>query len=133
MPRFMKASAVYSSDKIDCPEKRLFIAVLSQAVHDAFSEHVSSLERQQAQTWLMSNSRDFKEICELSGRESKYVFEKIRRKILEKQGWNVNISMRVTSPRRRRQIRKTNKKHLTGNAYYAAKRANAYKEENDRR
>ena len=65
----MKASAVYSSDKIDCPEKRLFIAVWSQSVHDAFSEHVSSLERQQAQTWLMSNSSEFKEICELSGRE----------------------------------------------------------------
>ena len=68
----------------------------------------------------MSNSKDFKEICELSGRDSRYVLEKIRRKILEKNGWNVNISLR-TQPRRRRQMRKINKKHLTGNAYYAAK------------
>ena len=133
MPRFIKSSAVYSSDEIDCPEKRLFIAVLSQAVHDAFSAHVPPYEKNQARTWLMSNSKDFRDVCELSGRSSRYVLEKIRRKILEKQGWNVNISMRVTSPRRRRQIRKTNKTHLTGNAYYAAKRANAYKEENDRR
>ena len=120
MKKFIKSSAVYSSDKIDCPEKRLFIAVLSQAVHDAFAEHVPLYEKNQARTWLMSNSKDFKEICELSGRDSRYVLEKIRRKILEKNGWNVNISLR-TQPRRRRQMRKINKKHLTGNAYYAAK------------
>ena len=120
MSRFIKSSTAYSSDKIDCPEKRLFIAVLSQAVHDAFAEHVPLYEKNQARTWLMSNSKDFKEICELSGRDSRYVLEKIRRKILEKNGWNVNISLR-TQPRRRRQMRKINKKHLTGNAYYAAK------------
>ena len=117
MARFIKSSSAYTSDRMDGPEKRLFIAVLSQAVHDAFSEHVSGIEKQKAQTWLMSNSRDFKEICELSGRDSNYVLTKIRRKILEKNGWNVNLSLR-TQPRRRRQI---NKKHLTGNAYYAAK------------
>ena len=120
MSRFIKSSTAYSSDKIDCPEKRLFIAVLSQAVLDAFAEHVPLYEKNQARTWLMSNSKDFKEICELSGRDSRYVLEKIRRKILEKNGWNVNISLR-TQPRRRRQMRKINKKHLTGNAYYAAK------------
>ena len=118
MAQFIKSSSAYTSDRMDGPEKRLFIAVLSQAVHDAFSEHVSGIEKQKAQTWLMSNSRDFKEICELSGRDSNYVLEKIRRKILEKNGWNVNISMRVSSPR----IRKRKQKHLTGNAYYAAKR-----------
>ena len=71
----------------------------------------------------MSNSEDFKEICELSGRDSNYVLTKIRRKILEKNGWNVNTSLR-TQPRRRRQMKEINKKHLTGNSYYAAKRAN---------
>ena len=116
MTRFFKASAAYSSDKIDCPEKRLFIAVLSQAVHDAFSEHVSTIEKQKAQSWLMSNSYDFRTICECAGRSSRYVLEKIRRKILEKNGWNVDLSLRK-QPRRRRQMRKVNKKHLTGNAY----------------
>ena len=116
MSRFIKASSTYASDKMDGPERRLFIAVLSQAVHDAFSSHVPGLEKRQAQAWLMSNSEDFKEICELSGRDSNYVLTKIRRKILEKNGWNVNTSLR-TQPRRRRK-----QKHLTGNAYYAAKR-----------
>ena len=118
MSRFIKASSAYASDKIDCPEKRLFIAVLSQAVHDAFSSHVPGLEKRQAQAWLMSNSKDFKEICELSGRNSEYVLTKIRRRILKDNGWNVNVSLR-TQPRR---IRKHKQKHLTGNAYYAAKK-----------
>ena len=127
MSRFIKSSAAYSSDKIDCPERRLFIAVLSQAVHDAFSSHVPGLEKRQAQSWLMSNSEDFKIICENAGRDAKYVLTKIRRKILQANGWNVDLSLRTTPPRRRRQMRNINKKHLTGNAYYAAKaRKEAY-------
>jgi len=114
MNNFIKSTNTYTPDWTS-PERRLFIAVLSQAVHDAFSNHVPGLEKRKAQAWLMSNSEDFKSICELSGRDSEYVLKKIRRKILEKNGWNVNVSLR-TQPRR---IRK--QKHLTGNAYYAAK------------
>ena len=121
MSRFIKASSTYASDKMDGPERRLFIAVLSQAVHDAFSSHVPGLEKRQAQACLMGNSEDFKIICENAGRDAKYVLTKIRRKILEKNGWNVNLSLRTTPPRRRKQMRNINKKHLTGNAYYAAK------------
>ena len=117
MSQFIKADSthVYSWSS---PERRLFIAVLSQAVHDAFSGHVPKLEKQQARSWLTNNSKDFRDICELSGRNHRYVFEKIRKKILKANGWNVDISMRTTPPR----IRKYKQKHLTGNAYYAAKR-----------
>ena len=118
MSRFIKSSSTYTSDHMDGPERRLFIAVLSQAIHDAFSEHVPKFEKERARTWLMSNSKDFRDICELSGRNHRYVFEKIRKKILKANGWNVDISMRTTPPR----IRKYKQKHLTGNAYYAAKR-----------
>ena len=128
MSRFIKSSSAYTSDPADGPERRLFIAVLSQAVHDAFSAHISGLERRQAQTWLVSNSKDFRDICELSGRNSSYVLEKIRRRILKKEGWNVNLSLR-TQPRR---VRRFKQKHLTGNAYYAAKRAKAKGELHDR-
>ena len=120
MSSFIKSTNTYISDW-SSPEQRLFIAVLSQAVHDAFADHVPPYERSQAQAWLMSNNHDFKIICECAGRNSSYVLEKIRRRILEKNGWNVNLSMRVSSPRRRRQMKNINKKHLTGNAYYAAK------------
>ena len=120
MSRFVKASAAYSSDKIDCPERRLFVAVLSQAVHDAFAVHVPRHEKQQAQAWLLGNSQDFRIICENAGRDSRYVITRIKRKILQPNGWDVDLSLR-TQPRRRRQMKNINKKHLTGNAYYAAK------------
>ena len=121
MSQFTKSSAMYSSDKIDCPEKRLFVAVLSQAIHDAFATHVPLHEKSQAQAWLLGNSQDFKMICENAGRDSRYVITRVRRKILKANGWNVDISFRTTPPRRRRQMKNINKKHLTGNAYYAAK------------
>jgi len=126
MSRFIKSSAAYASDKIDCPEKRLFVAVLSQAVHDAFSGHVPSLEKQAARNFLTGNSEDFKSICELAGKDSKYVKEKIRKKVLRENGWNVDVKLRISSPRRRKQMavyrKKSNK--LTANAYYAAKKIN---------
>ena len=125
MSRFIKAGSIYSSEKIDCPERKLFVAVLRQAVHDAFSEHVTGLERRQAQSWLTSNNEDFKTICENAGRDAKYVKEKIKRIILKAEGWNVKFNMRVTSPRRRKQMKEINKQHLTGNDYYAAKRTSA--------
>ena len=117
MSQFVKASNTYVSDW-SSPERRLFIAVISQAIHDAFSSHVPRLEKQQARSWLTGNSKDFKNICEYAGRSAQYVFEKIRKKILKANGWNVDVSIRTTPPR----IRKRKQKHLTGNAYYAAKR-----------
>ena len=102
------------------PEERLFIAVLSQAAHDAFSTHVGKLERDAARAFFMNNSRWFKDICELAGREPQYVYEKVRNRILKANGWNLDESMRKTY-RHKKRIRKYKKKHLTGNAYYAAK------------
>ena len=99
------------------PEERLFVAVLSQAVHDAFSIHVGKLDRDAARAFFMSNSKRFRTICEMAGREPQYVYEKIRRKILKANGWNLDESLRKTH----RQRKKRKKKHLTGNAYYAAK------------
>ena len=122
MTKFIKASPIYSSDKIDCPEKRLFIAILSQAVHDAFSAHVPRLEKQAARNFLTSNTQDFKFICEFAGRNSDYVREKVRKRVLRENGWNVDVNIRISSPRRKKQMRNINKKHLTGNAYYAAKK-----------
>ena len=119
---YIKSSAVYSSDKMDGPEKRLFIAILSQAVHDAFSAHVPPIEKQAARNFLTSNSPDFRHICEMAGRNANYVREKIRKKVLRANGWNVDVRVRISSPRRRNQMKNTNKKHLTGNAYYAAKK-----------
>ena len=65
----------------------------------------------------MNRSKRFRDICELAGREPQYVYEKIRKRILQGKGRNLDESLRKTYRRRR----KRKQKHLTGNAYYAAK------------
>ena len=102
------------------PEERLFIAVLSQAAHDAFSTHVGRLEREAARAFFTNKSGRFKYICELAGRESEYVYKKIQKRILAGDGWSLEESLRKTNQPKKRQ-RRRRKKHLTGNAYYAKK------------
>ena len=104
------------------PEEKLFVAVLSQAVHDVFSTHVQKFEREAAIAFFLNKSKRFRDICELAGREPQYVYEKIRKRILQGRGWNLDESMRKTYRTRvNRKRKKYKKKHLTGNAYYAAK------------
>ena len=109
--------------RVHMPEERLFIAVLSQAAHDAFSTHVGKFERDAARAFFMNKGKRFRDICELAGREPRYVHEKVRSKILKANGWNLDESMRniyrQSSVRKKRG--KYKKKHLTGNAYYAMK------------
>ena len=104
------------------PEERLFVAVLSQAVHDAFSTHVDRYNRDAARAFFMGNTRRFRDICELAGRESQYVYEKVKKRILTSQGWNMDESMRKSYRQScyRSKRGRPKKKHLTGNAYYAA-------------
>ena len=61
----------------------LFTAVLSQAVHDVFSTHVDKIDKAQAMDFLTEDSWHLRMICELAGRDSDYVREKIRKKLLE--------------------------------------------------
>ncbi len=65
------------------PEKKLFIAVLSQAVHDIFSDHVERLDKSQAVEFLTNDSYHLRLICELAGRNPDYVRGKIRKKLLK--------------------------------------------------
>ena len=64
------------------PETHLFTAVLSQAVHDVFSTHVEKIDKRQAMDFLTEDSYHLRMICELAGRDSNYVREKIRKKLL---------------------------------------------------
>ena len=100
------------------PEERLFIAVLSQAVHDAFSTHVERYDKDAARAFFMNKGKRFRDICELAGREPQYVHEKVRKRILASNGWNMDESMRKSY--RQRVHKKYKKNRLTGNAYYSA-------------
>ena len=92
----MFASSNYVGES-DCPEKRLFIAVLSQAVLDAFSSHVPSLEKRAARYFLTNNGIHFKFVCEMAGRDSDYVKERVRKKVLREKGWNVDRGINDTN------------------------------------
>ena len=75
-------SSNYTSHNPD-PETKLFTAVLSQAVHDVFSDHVERIDQSQAVEFLTNDSWHLRLICELAGRNPDYVRDKIRKKILK--------------------------------------------------
>ena len=124
--------------KIDTPEKTLWTAVLCRAVLDAVKgspqldmdkrsnithKNYYNYNRDQARHFFLTGGWDFKIICEFAGRNPIYVQQKIRKILLRKSGWNVDVP--ITShyrqgPKKGRK-RGPKKKHLTGNAYYAAK------------
>ena len=109
-------SHVASSRENDSPEKKLFVAVLSQAAHDCFSEHVENTDRYQARSFFTSDSFHFNLICQFADRDPFYVKDKIRQRISRE---NTLPEHRVQEKSMKKYKRK---KCLTGNAYYADKK-----------
>jgi len=104
------------------PEEHLFIAILWQAAHDAFSKHVDRIERDSARSFFLKKSERFKEICECAGRNPQYVHEKIRKQILTENGWNTTVSCSVDghtrSYRNTHKGKKRGPKHSLNGAKY---------------
>ena len=141
------AEETISDKKVTLPEKDLWVAVLCRAVLDACKgppdldmtrkankSHKSlyNFNREAARHFFMEGGFHFNLICEMAGRNPAYVQNKVRKVILKKNGWNVDVP--ITShyrqgPKRKRKP-KYRKKHLTGNAYYAAKAAKEMKKKN---
>ena len=121
---------------VTLPEKDLWVAVLTRAVLDAckgppnldmtsranISHHNHyKYDREAARHFFMEGGTHFNHICEMAGRSPEYVQQKIRKILLRKNGWNVDVP--ITSHYRqgpKRAKPKYRKKHLTGNSYYAA-------------
>ena len=124
-------------DKVDLPETSLWVAVLCRAVLDACKgppkldmsrranishKNYYDFNRDQARHFFLEGGTHFKHICEMAGRNPDYVQGKIKKIILRKNGWNVDVP--ITSHYRqgpKKGRKRGPKKHLTGNAYYAAK------------
>ena len=100
------AEETISDDRVTLPEKDLWV--------------------------FMEGGPHFRLICEMAGRNPNYVQAKIRKVILRKNGWNVDVS----SYSHYRQGPKTankrgpKKKYLTGNAYYAKRAGKEMKKRN---
>ena len=121
-------------DSIASPEKELWVAVLTRAALDAVKgpprldltkktnrshQNHYKYDREAARHFFLAGGSHFRNVCEMAGRNPDYVQAKIRKVLLKKDGWNVDVPM--TSHYRQKVHKKHNKKHLTGNAYYAAK------------
>ena len=130
------AEETISDDRVTLPEKDLWVAVLCRAVLDAckgppqldmsrYANHTHknqyTFDRDQARHFFTEGGQHFRLICEMAGRNPDYVQAKVRKVILRKNGWNVDVP--ITSHYRQGPKRKPKyiKKHLTGTAYYAAK------------
>ena len=133
------AEETIDEDRVSLPEKDLWVAVLCRAVLDAckgppllnMAKHSNTAhknqytyDRDQARHFFIKGGKHFREICEMAGRNPDYVQAKVRKVLLRKNGWNVDVP--ITShyrqgPKRNRKRGPYKKKHLTGNAYYAAK------------
>ena len=142
------ALEINPDDKVTIPEKDLWVAVLCRAVLDACKgppdldmsrpanithKNHYHYDRDQARHFFLEGGTHFRLICEMAGRNPAYVQDRIKKVILRKNGWNVDVP--ITShyrqgPKRGRKRGKYKKKHLTGNAYYAAKAAKEMKKKN---
>ena len=131
-------AAEINDDRVTLPEKDLWVAVLTRAILDACkgppnlnmtsSSNIShknhwSYNQDQARHFFLEGGTHFKNICEMAGRNPEYVQNKVRKVILRKNGWNVDVP--ITShyrqgPKRGRTRGRPRKKKLTGNSYYAA-------------
>ena len=142
------AEETVSDIRVTLPEKDLWVAVLCRAVLDAckgppplnMARHSNvahknqyTYDRDQARHFFLNGGEHFREICEMAGRNPEYVQAKVRKVLLRKAGWNVDVP--ITSHYRQGRKRgnrkpKYRKKHLTGNAYYAAKAGREMKKKN---
>ena len=125
-----------NNDRVTLPEKDLWVAVLSRAALDACKgpprlnmdlrsnvthKHHYDYNKDQARHFFMKGGSHFNLICELAGRNPVYVQQRVRKIILRKEGWNVDVP--ITSHYRQGRGRKRGrprKNKLTGNSYYAA-------------
>ena len=128
-------------DRVALPETSLWVAVLTRAVLDACKgppdldmtrranvshQNHYTYARDQARHFFLSGGPHFREICEMAGRNPEYVQQKVRKILLRKNGWNVDVP--ITShyrqgPKRKRgrpRKEKYRSTHPAGSAYFTA-------------
>ena len=124
-------------ERVTLPERDLWVAVLCRAVLDACKgppdldmtrpaniphKNLYGYNRRSARHFFLEGGKHFSLICEMAGRNPTYVQQQIRKILLRKNGWNVDVP--ITSHYRqgpnRKRGRPKYRKTLTGNSYYAA-------------
>ena len=141
------AEETIDDKRVTLPEKELWVAVLCRAALDACKgppdldmtrpanithKNHYDYDRDQARHFFTEGGSHFRLICELAGRNPQYVQDKVRKVILRKNGWNVDvpITSHYRQGRKRGKRKPKYRKTLTGNAYYAAKAGKEMKAKN---
>ena len=129
------AEETISDDRVTLPEKDLWVAVLTRAVLDACKgppdldmtrkanvphKNHYHYNRDQARHFFMDGSYHFRLICEMAGRNPEYVQSKVRKVILRKNGWNVDVPITSHYRQGSKRGRGRPKKYSAPDPYYAA-------------
>ena len=100
------AEETIDDQRVSLPEKDLWVAVLTRAALDACKgppelnlslrsnvthQNNYTYDRDQARHFFTEGGSHFRLICELAGRNPEYVQAKVRKVILRKNGWNVDV------------------------------------------
>ena len=128
-------------NRVELPETSLWVAVLTRAVLDACKgppqldmtkqtniphKNLYGYNHRAARHFLLSGGPHFREICEMAGRNPDYVRQKVRKILLRKDGWNVDVPISShyrQGPKRKRgrpRKEKYRSTHPAGNAYFTA-------------
>ena len=109
--------------RVELPEMSLWVAVLCRAALDACKgppdlnmkspsnvshQNQYHYNRDQARHFFLEGGKHFTLICEMAGRNAQYVQERVRKILLRKRGWNVDVP--ITS--HYRQAKKKYRKQL---------------------
>ena len=130
-----------NEDRVTLPEKDLWVAVLTRAVLDACKgppkldmtkqtniphKNLYGYNHRAARHFFLSGGPHFREICEMAGRNPDYVRQKVRKILLRKDGWNVDVPISShyrQGPKRKRgrpRKEKYRSTHPAGNSYFTA-------------
>ena len=129
-------------EELNSPEHELWVCVLSKAAHDALYSS-DWWQSRLAIEWFKGKGRDFADVCKNAGKNPDYVHRKMIKQIIEREemmrsvrkGSRLCVKPRYESKRKRRSVNKIRPsryrggrlaKRLTGNSYYAAKRASLH-------
>ena len=100
------AEETIDDQRVNLPEKDLWIAVLCRAALDAFNrppdlnmevnanrthKNQYTYDRDQARHFFKEGGFHFNLICEMAGRNPQYVQQKARKVLLRENGWNVDV------------------------------------------
>ena len=93
-----KHTADNFEETVGLPERDLFVAVLARAALDAFGyssrralNKYQRLDADDAVHFLTHGGVHFNKICEWAGRNPIYVRERARKRLLRRNGWNVDV------------------------------------------